>query len=198
MTFVTHPGRYRVFSEALLLPGLNRVRVRAEQQCRLFVEFDGEEVLAGLGVGHIDLEVVDGVLRVESKGRVWVSVEARSQKTLRPTTEVYTTLDRPEPLSPEMAAIYRLSRQNELARERDRAEMERKYQDVIAKRTATVPDRGDSQSPKSGVSKGAEKADDRSAGSNKGEAKPIESEGGSRSSESGEMGKSKASEASAG
>lgn len=56
---------------------------------------------------------------------IWFKTPSIDQTNVRATDDIFTTLDRPAPLSPEMLAIERLMRRNAIERENDRAAIER-------------------------------------------------------------------------
>jgi hypothetical protein len=79
-----------------------------------------EELLLGKGDGQIEIEAFgfgDLYVRVDTEGRCWVQERAGDQTVHKMHEEVFTSLERPPKLSPEMEMIYRMSRQNELMRE---------------------------------------------------------------------------------
>lgn len=84
---------------------------------------DDEEILVGYGLAPFEVEMPAGHFTVASTDRVWISHMGVSQLTVATSDEVFTTLDRPAPLSPEMAAIQRLIRQNSIEREEIRERM---------------------------------------------------------------------------
>jgi hypothetical protein len=108
------------------------VHFRSEKPCYVYQWNDekGIEVLAGYGQNPFQVLMELGTFRVESEGRVWMSSEVAQQSSYLTSEEKFTTLDRPNPLSPEMQAVQRMVRMNELARERDRAEMEARLNDI--------------------------------------------------------------------
>lgn len=105
----------------------NTLTFRSEQTLRIYAcrnkDF-GEEVLIGLGIGE---QVVDAPprhwLRFESEGRIWM-MQTRREQSVEGTEETYATLDRPNPLSPEMRMIQMMMMKNQREREQDRAEIE--------------------------------------------------------------------------
>ncbi|AXL15499.1 hypothetical protein [Microviridae sp.] len=70
--------------------------------------------------------------------RVFISHRPIQGLSERVSLEKFTTLDRPSPLSPEMAAIHRLARKNELEREAQRNEMERRERILLEKISANA------------------------------------------------------------
>lgn len=126
---------------ALLVPGENVVRVASAT--RLFAQV--------------------------AKGECFVVDPARVQSAEKTSEEVFTSLDRPAPMSPEMLRIHQLQRKNEIERERMRAEMEKRINDAIATSRKSRPEAAQSavgandvpDPPKSG--KGREKPSERRA-----------------------------------
>jgi hypothetical protein len=79
-----------------------------------------EELLLGKGDGQLEIEAFgfgDLYVRVDTEGRCWLQERAGNQTVHKMHEEVFTSLERPPKLSPEMEMIYRMSRQNELMRE---------------------------------------------------------------------------------
>jgi len=74
----------------------------------------------------------DGELTFKSDSPVFIKPSARVQDRIAQSEEVFTSLDRPAPLTPEMLAISRMLRQNEIQRENDRRKMEKLYADRSA------------------------------------------------------------------
>lgn len=98
-----------------------------EQVQRLFLNTLAQTVVeseAGVfsGCGKFD-GLVKGDVHIYSDDRVWLKGGARNQLAQKTSDEIFTTLDRPAPMSPEMAAIRRMQRANELERERTRARL---------------------------------------------------------------------------
>lgn len=99
---------------------------RSESACFVYWQSEqtNEEILAGYGSATFEIEMPPGHFIVRSEGRVWIAQNAINQLVEATSEEVFTTLDRPAPLSPEMAAIARFVRQNEIEREKIRETVE--------------------------------------------------------------------------
>jgi len=83
------------------------------------------EILLAKGDGALTLRLPgEGFVKFATDGRVWLSDLVLRQKRSKSSDEKFTTLDRPPALSPEMAAIQRLQRQNALDRENIMQRME--------------------------------------------------------------------------
>lgn len=137
----------------------------------LITQEDDQSILAGQGQGELELRIkISGVVEFVTKGRVWHFASVAAQTTKATSDEIFTTLDRPSPLSPEMAAIQRMMKQNEISRDHDREMMRQMINasqrsnvrtndknDVVedpaeeTKSLRTKPERGESES---GESKG--------------------------------------------
>lgn len=106
------------------------LRFMSEDTVRVyFSELATEETerLLTIGEGEVQVRLPrQGFYRLESDGRAWTKPVGRPQERKAVSTEVFTTLDRPAPLSPEMAALMRLERQNTLERERMYAKFEQR------------------------------------------------------------------------
>jgi len=105
------------------------------------------------GTGQQEVSVTgDGEITFKCASSVWLRPSTRVQERLQRSQEVFTSLDRPAPMSPEMIAIQRMMRKNEMDRERDRQEMEKRFAN------RSKPQSGNESSKASG-SAPAEKAD---------------------------------------
>lgn len=102
-----------------------RLLLRSDEPLRVYFCVDGEpELLCGLGQGEMDVSVEGpGTIRFTTDGYLWAFDPARFQIREAQSTEIFTSLERPAVLSPEMLAISRMMRQNEIAREQDRQTM---------------------------------------------------------------------------
>lgn len=76
-----------------------------------------EEILVGYGTEPFEIEMPPGDFIVKSETRVWIGQSAVQQFTESTSDDIFTTLDRPAPMSPEMMAISRMIRRNEIERE---------------------------------------------------------------------------------
>lgn len=129
-------------TDAIPFDGSISVILRADQLCKVYaITEEGIALLVGHFTGEEKVTVVDPYfkrLEYKSKGNVWVRDLAVNQSRGRDTDVVFTTLDRPAKLSPEMQAIQRLARQNEIMRERDLRAMEQRYELLEAQHRASV------------------------------------------------------------
>lgn len=126
--------------EILGLTGRTRITVRCEKPALAYhseAEDFSEEVMVGGGAIQFETTCYGGFVRVQSSGRVWVDFNIAPQRLAASDDVIFTTLDRPAPLSPEMAAIQRFMRQNELERERDRNIMMKGLRDAETRRNDT-------------------------------------------------------------
>ena len=104
------------------------MHIRAEGWAGVYTISQDEDevgVLAGCSYEPFTVEVPAGRFAIKCAGDVYIAYDAVVQPTYEPTGEVFTTLDRPSPMSPEMQAIHRLARQNELEREATRNQLTR-------------------------------------------------------------------------
>jgi len=72
-------------------------------------------------------------LKQSQKTDTWFSAKPLPVLHPRTVTEKFTTFDRPAPLSPEMMAIHRMSKQNEILREKTYNEMETRERTLLDK-----------------------------------------------------------------
>ena len=123
--------------DVLQLTSKQRLTVRCENFALVYgsdnPKFKDETMLGG---GSIQFEIMagPGFVRFETEGRIWIDNNCADQLITKTTEEVFTSLDRPSPLTPEMAAIHRMMRQNEIAREHDRAQMMKELHDAFGDR----------------------------------------------------------------
>jgi len=122
--------------EYVQLEDSGTVLLSSDRRARVFVsqaDDFSDEVCASVFEGQLELSVRFGParLRIEGAGKVWVKLMATQQAVYRMRDDVFTTLDRPAPVSPEMAAVQRMMRRNELDREQQLAEMRRLRDDAI-------------------------------------------------------------------
>lgn len=117
-----------------VVKGARSVVFKTESETLVYVASTEEfetEVLAACGKGEFELSVESSeldYLRVHSEGRVWANVRKVDHTVAVSVFTNYATLDRPPPMSPEMAMVARMMRQNALDREALLNEM-RKTQD---------------------------------------------------------------------
>lgn len=110
------------------VPERGTFTLRAEDPMRVYVSrYDdfAEEILIGLGVGEIKVDVPPRhFIRFETPGRVWMLTTPLNQ-SVEGSDETFATLDRPDPVSPEMRLIQQMMMKNQRERDADRAEMQR-------------------------------------------------------------------------
>jgi len=87
-------------------------------------------LILGFGNGQQEIAVTgEGEIHFQCESPIWVRPSSRVQERLKQSTEIFTSLDRPPAMSPEMQAIARMMRRNEIDRELDRQEMEKRFAD---------------------------------------------------------------------
>lgn len=109
------------------------IDLRAEERCAVYASdhanFDNEHLVV-LFEGECRVRHRPGdpqYMRVLSSGRAWIRFSAIDQTVERMSDEIFTSLDRPAPMSPEMRAVHELMRRNEIEREALRNEMEERF-----------------------------------------------------------------------
>jgi len=113
--------------EVLPFEGGISFHVRTNTACLVTNEFG---LILGYGIGEQLIAVTGkGEISFDCKTPIWVRPSTRVQERLQSSPEIFTSLDRPSPLSPEMQAIHRMMRRNEIDREHDRREMEKRFAD---------------------------------------------------------------------
>jgi len=125
----TSPNDWLSWDEKELLPftGGIHFHLRTVEPITVTNEFG---LVLGHGTGEQEIAVTgDGECHFQCNGAIWLRPSSRVQERLKASTEIFTTLDRPAPMSPEMQAIHRMMRRNEMERERDRQEMEKRFAD---------------------------------------------------------------------
>jgi len=111
--------------EVLPYEGGISFHIRTENPCVVKNEFG---LILGFGTGQQEIAVTGkGEITFKCKGDIWLRPSSRVQERLQASAEIFTSLDRPSPMSPEMQAIHRMMRRNEIERERDRQEMEKRF-----------------------------------------------------------------------
>ena len=91
-------------------------------------------LIVGFGKGEQEITVTGkGEISFQCDSPIWLRPASKIQERLQNSKEIFTTLDRPAPMSPEMAAIYRMQRKNEMQRERDRHEFEERLDAAVLK-----------------------------------------------------------------
>jgi len=125
------------------IDGAFRVVFRAEGETRLYTqkEEDGDDTFLCSFTGDCEV-LIDRpytvLLQVVSETRVWVSGFSKHKTSFKVSDRVFTSLDRPPPMSPEMRAVHEITKRNEIERQRMWNEMERK---VDAIRSRSKPER---------------------------------------------------------
>ena len=125
----TSPNDWLSWDEKEVLPftGGIRFHLRTVEPITVTNEFG---LLLAYGTGQQEIAVTGtGECHFQCDGAIWLRPSSRVQERLKASTEIFTTLDRPAPMSPEMQAIQRMMRRNEIERERDRQEMEKRFAD---------------------------------------------------------------------
>ena len=118
--------------------GSFRVVFRAEGETRLYTqkEEDGEDTFLCSFTGDCEV-VIDRphtvLLQVVSETRVWVSGFSKQRTAFKVSDRVFTSLDRPPPMSPEMRALHEIQKRNEIERQKMWNEMERKVDAIRAR-----------------------------------------------------------------
>lgn len=147
--------------------------VRSELPAYVYLQGEeGEETLIGYGSEPFEVQMQPGYFRVASEGDVWIAPNNIDQEMFKVSNEIFTTLDRPAPLSPEMLAIQRMIRQNELDRERmyERVETALRRKDALRDRDTA---RGEDLSPVAGDPETAVSDEPKRSGSRKAAKKPA-------------------------
>lgn len=142
-----------------------RVRFRSEAKARVYAAFEedfSDEQLVGVFEGELEVRCRRGDpnrLRIATEGRVWTAYTSLEQVAVRQSDEIFTTLDRPAPMSPEMRAVHEMMRRNEIERERMREAMERDHNERlqrVERALAARASRSDEKEPKARKPGGAE------------------------------------------
>jgi len=114
-------------NEVLPFDGGISFQIRTIKPCTIKNEFG---LILGFGTGQQEIVVTgQGEITFSCASDVWLRPSSRVQERLQKSTEIFTSLDRPSPLTPEMQAIHRMMRRNEIDRENDRREMEKRFAD---------------------------------------------------------------------
>lgn len=142
-----------------------RVRFRSEAKARVYAAFEedfSDEQLVAVFEGELEVCCRRGDpnrLRIATDGRVWACYTSLEQVAVRQSDEIFTTLDRPAPMSPEMRAVHEMMRRNEIERERMREMMEREHNERLQRVERALADRtaraSDEEKPKAGKPRGS-------------------------------------------
>lgn len=114
------------------------------------IDEDGTVWSVSVGLEH-RLTVSDTTIDISTEGPVWRVDHAVQQPRTQEEIK-YTTYDRPAPLSPEMQAIQRMAKANEIEREKLRKRLEtyeRRNEVVEPLATETDPPKGGKKSKRS-------------------------------------------------
>lgn len=148
--------------EVLPFEGGISFHVRTETPCLITNEFG---LILGYGQGQQEVAVTGkGEISFTCETDIWLRPSSRVQERLQSSPEIFTSLDRPSPLSPEMQAIHRMMRRNEIDRETDRREMEKRFADRSREYNRPKPETDAQETPatekkKVGVDTGASGSD---------------------------------------
>mgnify|MGYP000101674966 CR=1 FL=1 len=135
-------GEWSVWKSDKNLHFTNKVKIMIRAEMPLHVygspdnKFKGEILLGYTEIGEMEV-LADRSLyvRLHTEGRAWFKTFEVCHPTLRTSDTVYTSLERPSNLSPEMQAIMRMVRKNEIEREQQR-EQNARIQDDLRRITA--------------------------------------------------------------
>jgi len=125
----TSPSDWVLWDEKEVLPfdGGISFHVRTSTPLVVINEFG---LILGFGIGQQEIAVTGkGEITFDCDSDIWLRPSSRVQERIQASSEIFTTLDRPSPLSPEMQAIHRMMRRNEIEREKDRQDMEKRFAD---------------------------------------------------------------------
>lgn len=183
MKWVTKQGWREIDPAAPIEVTSVAVMLRCEEFASvLLAQDDGQTVLIGQGQGELELVAdLEGTVEIVTKGRVWAFEAARQQFRPKTSDHIFTSLDRPSPLSPEMYAIQRMMRLNEINREKDRVMM-RQMMDERDAKSRDVIDTDDSEPSPDGKT-APKKTDGDKAKRGETDAKQSESDADQKSSD---------------
>ncbi|AXL15494.1 hypothetical protein [Microviridae sp.] len=134
--------RWRGISELTWMPR-GRTRMRCSAPCSVYEQLaDGDEVLVAHFEGETRAAITGEAVRVETEGHFQFFDPVIDQTAYRTSDDVFTSLDRPQPLSPEMLAVQQLMRRNEIERDFMRQQMEsfRHEQKQVSQPPAPAPE----------------------------------------------------------
>lgn len=144
------PDQFRPWPKttALPIPGHQNIIVRSEAREMVYwapTKKSKRPILAGGGLEEFELTVNGGFLFHRAEHGMWFYDKSKDQKTVRISDETFTSLDKPAPMSPEMMAIHRLQKRNEMAREQQMRQIERLHDELRSQRL--VEDNGVVETP---------------------------------------------------
>lgn len=143
-----------------LRPG--RVNVRCTERCAVYQaanEQGDDAVLVAMFEGAATLRITQPYVRIDTEGDFWWQDRTIDQTVERSSDVVYTSLDRPSPLSPEMLAIQQMVKRNQIERDQTLEQMQRLHDATLQLRNgaATPPKVSKKQADDSSHSKTGEK-----------------------------------------
>ena len=144
MKMVRENRDWELVDTGFQIDGTFRVVFRAEGETRLYTqkEEDGEDTFLCSFSGDCEV-LIDRphtvFLQVVSEARVWVSGFSKHKTSYKVSDRVFTSLDRPPPLTPEMRAVHEIQRRNEIERQKMWNEMERKVDAIRARSLSERP-----------------------------------------------------------
>lgn len=165
----TQPSDWLEWDKSEVLPysGGTSFHIRTATPCTIT---DYQGLILGLGTGEQEVIVTgQGEITFECETAIWLKPTTRVQERIQQSTEIFTSLDRPAPMSPEMLAIERMMRRNEMQREYDRQEMEQRFAYRLRNdaRSKLEPDASDAPAKeKETVRANTPASDDNAAGQN--------------------------------
>lgn len=121
-------GDWRKFVKGAVQAGRHRLIFRSEGHAKVFAVSETQKIPIAVlveGDAEISVSLHEDCEIVCEGAEVWYKPPALDQTAFKTSDVSFASLDRPAPLSPEMAAIERMMRRNALDRERDLARMER-------------------------------------------------------------------------
>lgn len=121
-------GDWRKFVKGAVQAGRHRLIFRSEGHAKVFAVSETQKIPIAVlceGDAEISVSLYEDCEIVCEGADVWYKPPAFDQTAYKTSDVSFASLDRPAPLSPEMAAIERMMRRNALDRERDLARMER-------------------------------------------------------------------------
>ena len=136
----------------LQLTGMCKIMLRSEQPIHVYgseqKNFKTEILLGYADNGEIEVmwDRKNAFVRVQSEGRVWFKTFEAAHPVERTSETVYTSLERPSNLSPEMQAIMRMVRKNEIEREQQREQNARIQEDLRRVTAANIANKSRAQS----------------------------------------------------
>ena len=125
--------------EEFILEGINTFHLRSDKAATVYWMRENKDEIPVCYANHEETIVClprdnsTRLFRIEAPKAAKVFIYYKKLPAIhqRVITEKFTTLDRPTPLSPEMQAVRRMMRQNELERERLRHDMARERQTIL-------------------------------------------------------------------